>query len=430
MVREVPSGTPRFRYPPSTFLPERRALIVAFILAIAAAPIAALWLLPLVADVASVCRSGWARRRARALMDAGDRPGRTPLLFLVPAHNESLLIEACARSLMAMRRGRSDYDVYVIADNCTDDTAAIASATGVGVLKRFDLERRGKPYAIEWALTRLPIDRYDAVVIIDADTVVDPDFADALAAAGPLRDKAVQAYFGVSNEHDSWLSLLAGLLTRVRYEGQYLLKRRTGLNCPLTGNGMCLGTALLARAGWAPDSLTENWELYARYTALGEAIEFAPNARLWSQEARTLAQSGTQRRRWQAGRWGVFRRYGWRILRSGRIGWRQKADALAELASPGPVLHAALAVSAGLLLAALPSVAARVVAAVFALSIVPTLFWTGRAWLRHPDRLTVARAFARLPVYVLWRTWVAVLAFSTGRRGVWQRSPRHIPDAA
>ncbi len=125
--------------------------------------------------------------------------------------------------------------------------------------------------------------------------VVDADLADALAAAGDLRDVAVQAYFGLSNERDSWLSLLAGLLARVRYEGQYRLKALAGLNCPLTGNGMCLGVGLLARAGWAADALTENWELYARYTALGERIRFAPTARLHSQEARTLRQSATQR---------------------------------------------------------------------------------------------------------------------------------------
>ncbi|MDQ3698085.1 MAG: glycosyltransferase family 2 protein [Gemmatimonadota bacterium] len=403
---------------------------VSTVVVVALAPLAAIFLLPLMSDLAGVAVAlprRWRRRPGASGKEA--QAARQRLCFLVPAHQERLLVGACVQALVRMTRARADADVYVIADNCTDDTAAIAAAAGARVLERRDLEKRGKPQAILWAMDQLPLGEYDAVVIIDADTVVEPAFADELAATGPLREAATQAYFGLSNEGDTWLSRLAGLLAAVRYEWQYPHKARAGLNCPLTGNGMCLGTAVLARSGWAPDSLTENWELYARYTALGETIRFAPGALLRSQEARTLAQSSTQRRRWQAGRWLALRDY-WRpLLTSRRIGWRQKLDALAELSAPGPVVHAAVAGAAGAGLMLLPGRSAQVLGAIFWISLAPIAGWTAAAWARHPDRGELLVAMVRLPFYAIWRLAVAALAVSTGRRGAWHRSPRHSPEA-
>lgn len=390
---------------------------IGLLLAVLLAPFALLWLTPLVSELASYVTRP---RPARAVNAPAPR---ARLLFLIPAHDERLLIGECVRSLMAMSSARADSDVVVIADNCADETAALARAGGASVLERHDRSSPGKPRAIAWALASLPVARYDAVVIVDADSVVVPGFADELAARGPLRDIAVQGYFGVTNERDSWLSELGGLLITVRYEYQYPLKQRAGLNCPLTGCGMCLGTALLARSGWA-DSLTENWELYARYTALGERIDYAPLALVASQEASTLAASGTQRRRWQAGRRGVFLAYAGRIVRSTRIGWHQKLDAIAELAVPGPVLHTTLAVGAAMLLLGAGGRAAHLVAAAFALSLLPMVAWTTRAVARHSNSGRIILALARLPFYAMWRVVMAGLSVTTGRRGEWQRSPR------
>ena len=193
----------------SSCLPVTSLVIVASLLAIVAIPVALIWLLPLAADLASLAALATGRRRPAAT-PASTRGATPRLCFLVPAHDEALLIERCVRSLVEMERSGVDFDVHVIADNCTDETARIAAAAGARVLERHELTLRGKPQAILWAMAQLPTASYDAVVIIDADTVVDAGFARALAAHAPLRDKAVQAYFGLSNESDSWLSRLAG----------------------------------------------------------------------------------------------------------------------------------------------------------------------------------------------------------------------------
>jgi cellulose synthase/poly-beta-1,6-N-acetylglucosamine synthase-like glycosyltransferase len=398
---------------------------VATVVGVLLLPVAVAWALPLLSELLSL-GVVFQRRRARGAPSATPCwADRQRMVILVPAHDEVLLIESCVRSLLQLRSARSETSVVVIADNCADNTAAIARSAGARVLERSDLVRIGKPHAIAWAMTQLDIAAFDAALIIDADTVVDPGVADALAAAGELKNIAVQAYFGLSNERDSWLSLLAGLLARVRYEGQYLQKAKAGLNCPLTGNGMCLGVGLLARAGWAPDALTENWELYARYTALGERILFAPEARLHSQEAHTLRQSATQRRRWQAGRISALRTYGWALVTSRRCGARQKLDALCELAAPGPVLHSGIGLFLALATATVPSVSAHIAAGIFAASVLPLAVWSANAWVRSPNRLQLAVAVLRLPVYLIWRVCLSLFGLFE-RETRWKRSPRHV----
>jgi cellulose synthase/poly-beta-1,6-N-acetylglucosamine synthase-like glycosyltransferase len=389
-------------------------------IAVALLPIALLWLLPLLSDVLMMLR--------RPVPAAAAPSGRASLLFLIPAHDESLTIVPCVKSLLAMRSARAESRVIVVADNCTDDTADVARSLGAEVFERFDPLRRGKPPALAWAMSQVQLHDYDAVVVIDADTIVDLEFADALARLGRLREIAAQAYHDTWNPSESWLASLGELLATVRYRGQYPAKARVGLNVPLTGNGMVLGTGVLDRAGWVDDSLTENWELYARYTERGEHIEYAQEARLFAQEAKTLAQGTVQRRRWQAGRWIVFRTHVVPILKSRNIGWHQKVDAIGELSIPGPILHGAIVLLASVILGLYGLPFARLVAMAMLLSILPTVLWTAVAWARHPRPGALALAFLRMPVYIVWRLTIALLAVRTGRSGAWLRSPRHKPE--
>ena len=347
------------------------------------------------------------------------------LVFLVPAHNERLLIRDCVRSLLDQDYPADRRRVVVIADNCDDDTASIARAEGAEALERKDLERRGKPRALAWAIEQVGRDGVDAFVIIDADSAVVRDYAAQVARYGDVRQVAVQTYFGISNERETWLTRLAGLLMRLRYEHQFPAKYRAGLNVPLTGNGMVLGIELLQRRPWDAFSVTEDWELYAEYTAHGETVGFRPEARLLSQEARSAAQSTTQRQRWQAGRREVRRRWGPAIRTSPRVTLAQKIDAQLELYWPSPALHAALVLLflilglASGLPPAVPVIAAVVASAEMALGLA---FVVGR----HPEPLATLRALAWAPFYMLWRVGIAVRARVSARaRREWVRTPRH-----
>ncbi len=376
--------------------------------------------LPLASELLAAAR-GLVRRRPGSV-----GAPRTPrLIFLVPAHNESTMIEGCVRSLLVLRGPVADRRLVVIADNCSDDTAARARALGAECWERQDPARGGKPQALAWAIGKLELAGWDAVVVIDADTEVDPDFVTALGGEMPLERRLVQSYFATLNEWDNWLTRLAGLLARCRYEVTYPLKVRAGLNCPLTGNGMVIGARILEAEGWQHFSITENWEMYADFTSRGVDIGYARHALIRSHEVETLKQGGTQRRRWLAGRLQVLGEYALRILRSAKIGPLQKLDALTELAAPSPILHvlAVMVVTA----AAFPCRAdpmARAAGVLASLSLLPLVLATVLVLVRHPDPWGTVRALAMVPVYAGWRLVVALGTLFRLRDRTWKKTER------
>ncbi len=382
--------------------------------------LAAVLLLPTVSDVISVARMLLGRRR-HARRPSGEPPR---LLFLVPAHNEELLIESCVQSLMRLRYPAERRRAVVIADNCTDRTAALAGAAGAQCLERHDRKLPGKPRAIAWALSQLPLNEFDSVIIIDADTVVDPSFGQALAAEAPVAAKAFQAYFDVRNPGDAPLTRMATVLAAANYRFAYALKRRVGLNAPLLGNGMCIGTAVLAAHGWNAFTIAEDWELYTRYTTSGVLIESLEAARLYAEEARSLRQSSTQRQRWTAGKLTVVGRLIARLVRSGQIGLAQKLDAVAELTSPGPVVHLGLATVLAALTAVVRPPGADALLLALGASVVRLAIYTVAGLFVQPNPLRSAAAFAFLPFYMVWRLGAAARALKMLGDKPWVRTAR------
>lgn len=347
------------------------------------------------------------------------------LVFIVPAHDEALLIHDCVASLVGMDYPPSRRRVIVIADNCTDDTARLAREARAECFERLDRLHPGKPHALAWLLRRLPLADADAYVIVDADTVVAPSFARGIAALSPLEDIAAQAFVGTLNEWDNWLTRLAGVLARCRYQVTYPLRDEAGLQCPLTGNGMCIGRNLLMRDGWQAFSLTENWELYARYTAEGVPIRFAAGARLFTQQVRTMSQGRTQRSRWLAGRNWVLRTWGGRILHSTNATFLEKLATLGELAGLSPVLHLMAALLTAAIALVLPAPWGPVVSVLALASLASPVITTMKVLARHPHPAVTAAAFLRLPAYALWRASVAAGTLLMPSSAEWRKTERH-----
>jgi 1,2-diacylglycerol 3-beta-glucosyltransferase len=358
-------------------------------------------LLPLVADLA--CMVAAATRRRPAVTDGLQGPS---LLFLVPAHDEALLIRDCLGSFGAHRYPESLIRVVVIADNCVDETAAIVRAAGFECLERIDIDRRGKPHAITWALEQLPIAEFDAVIIIDADTVIERDFGKRLASAAPLRGKAVQAWHDVSNPGESALTRMAQVFAAGRYRFGFRLKSSAGINVPIMGNGMCIGTDVLRKHGWQAYSICEDWEMYALLTQAGVAIEYVPGLRVFSQEARSLNQGASQRKRWTAGKLQVLFSLAPRILRNRRIRVLQKLDAAAELTAPGPVVLLAVVLLLSLPVINVPGYT-WLMAALW-LPVARQALYTAAGLATVPEKLAAVRAFAFLPWYAVWRVGIQI----------------------
>jgi cellulose synthase/poly-beta-1,6-N-acetylglucosamine synthase-like glycosyltransferase len=367
----------------------------------------------------------FARRRVRPLPSPSGEVPR--LLFLVPAHNEELMIAGCVRSLLDMSYPAHARRVVVIADNCTDATRRIAGEQGAESLKRIEPDLPGKPRAIAWALGKIDLPEWDACVIVDADSIVAPDFASGLAELAPLNDIVFQPNNLVLNEFESWLTRLGGLLGRCRFQVTFPLKQSAGLNCPIA-NGMGIGTNLLIRDGWRSLSITEDSELYAVYTESGVRIRHASAANIFSEESRTLEEGATQRRRWLAGRMRVIQEWGGRIIRSRRINWHQKLDMFVELGLSSPVLHLMIAFTvAATALLALPGSAGLWIAFLALASVSGLAVTTIVAIKRHPQPWRTLYSFFMLPAYAVWRIIVVVSTLLTLRDTTWRRTARTAP---
>lgn len=384
--------------------------------------LAAILLLPTLSDVVSLLRLS--TRRAPTARPRGATAPR--LLLLVPAHDEELLLPACLASVKAMAYPADRVGVVVIADNCRDRTAAIARAAGVRCLERRAPHDPGKPRAIAWALSQVCVTDYDAVVIVDADTEVDREFAAQLATAAPLAGKALQPFNGVSNPGENALTRMGALLSAANHGAAYVLKTRAGVSVPLSA-GMCIGSNVLATYGWTVNSLSEDWELYALLTERGVPVEGVSGARIRAQEAASLQTSASQRRRWTAGKVAVLRRYAWPLLCSPRAGVARKLDAIAELSAVGPVLQACVVGVAVTIAVLLRPPGWEGIATALASSLLRPFIYTGVALASDPEPGRAVRAFAFLPFYAAWRVYTALAGVALRGAQPWVRTARGEP---
>lgn len=343
---------------------------------------------------------------------------------VIPAHNEALQIGRTLECLARSNYPKDLFQAYVIADNCDDDTAATARAAGAAVFERTDPGNRGKGQALDWCFREHTemLRKHPATVIIDADSMVEPDFLAALTAR--LLEPGVAAVQGnnsVANPLQHWRTALTGasfaLVNCVRPAGL----ARLGTSAGLKGNGMGFQSELLAHRGWPAHSIVEDVEFGVRLLLEGHRTVFDLDARISSDMPAGRRQADAQRRRWEFGRFQVARRYIPALVRAmmtDRVS--RHIGALMELVVP-PLSVLALVEGAGLLLSFFVHPAWT---AVFAACIAMTALHValGLRYCRMPGRVWLALAAA--PVFLLWKVGVYVgLVVTRGQRG-WVRTQR------
>jgi cellulose synthase/poly-beta-1,6-N-acetylglucosamine synthase-like glycosyltransferase len=370
-----------------------------------------------------------------AAIPAHLRPKRLPpgaqhtrFAILVPAHNEQGLIVDVVKSLLDAEYPAPRRRVFVVADNCTDDTAASARRAGAEALERHDLTKRGKPYAINWALERIPLQQFDALAIVDADTLVDTGFLAAMDRHIEAGERAIQGYYGILNPDENWLTRLGALPASVKFRIHFPGKRLLGLSCPLAGNGMCFSMDLIRRFGWRAFSLTENWEYYAMLTVADQIVMPAPEAVIYSQVARSLKLGQTQRIRWMQGQLETLANY-WRALIRGAFKSRpfMKLDAIMELMRPSHSLSLAWStIYFGVCVAAawyMPHATWLVGIAAAMLAVQLLYFVIGLALERPPLRTWLALGMA--PFYIAWKLAISVKGLLTMSERNWVKTTRN-----
>ncbi|MGH9104659.1 MAG: glycosyltransferase family 2 protein [Acidimicrobiales bacterium] len=281
-------------------------------------------------------------------------PATTRVLVLVPAHDEADLIGRCLHSLRHQDYPPDLYRVVVIADNCSDATATLARDAGAEVLVRTDRLRPGKGYALRWAmdqfLSRAPLHGDfvpDAFVIVDADSVTQPEFLRHLSASARGCAVAQGDYSVFCDSGSPRVQLRAAaflLFHRVRFSGRAAL----GLPCSLVGNGMLLGREVIEANPWNAFTGAEDLEFTLVLRRAGVRPVFARDARVEGPMPATFQGERAQRERWEGGRLHLARRELPALLREAASGHFSNLDAAIDLVVP-PLGVLATAIVAGAL---------------------------------------------------------------------------------
>ena len=244
------------------------------------------------------------------------KPSPTPFRFriVVPAHDEAAGIGETVKSLQALEYPADLFDVLVIADNCSDDTAARAEAAGAKVLVRNDQQLRGKGYALDYAFARLTED-IDAVIVIDADTVVSKNLLSAFSARLAIGAQALQADYRVRNPLSSWRTRLMAIAFGSFHVVRSRARERLALSAGLRGNGMCFTQKVLKEVPHEAFSIVEDVEYGIRLAQAGHRVHYVDEAHVYGEMTSSGSTARSQRKRWEGGRAGLLRAYGPALLR-------------------------------------------------------------------------------------------------------------------
>jgi cellulose synthase/poly-beta-1,6-N-acetylglucosamine synthase-like glycosyltransferase len=248
-----------------------------------------------------------------------DQNPQKRFLILVPAHNEEKVVGNLVTNLLKLDYPKELFNVTVIADNCTDETAKISRELGGNVIEHFSKpgEQKGKPFGIKYALDVIGDDltkKYDAVVIFDADNLVSLNYLKEMNKHLLKGDRLIQCYLDSKNPDDNWVTLSYATSYYYMNRSWQLAKSRLGLGNAIGGTGFCVETKLLQEVGWTARSLTEDLEFTMQCLLKGVKATWSHHARVYDEKPQDFWASCIQRLRWARGHWDVCFKYAPKLL--------------------------------------------------------------------------------------------------------------------
>jgi cellulose synthase/poly-beta-1,6-N-acetylglucosamine synthase-like glycosyltransferase len=381
---------------------------------------------------------------ASALAQRRPAPGRSAaptgspnhrFAVMIPAHNEELGIAETLKTLRGLGYPDHLYEVHVVADNCSDATATVVTGHGCEVHERFAPDNPGKGPALNWLFERLmTIGRFDAFVVIDADTSVHPDFLSHMAEALDGGAHAAQGFYGVRDAQTSASAAFRLAALACRHHLRPLGRNAIGGSSGLFGNGMVFSQSILEANPWT-GHLTEDMELQLRLLLQGHRVAYVPAAVVEAEMPMTLEASETQNERWELGRMQLAQAFVPRLARRIMSGPDRLAstDALLdEMVPPISVLAAAnvvCAVGATALSMVHRSRVSRATRTISGMSCV-ALAWHVFVGLRSVGAPShVYRSLLQAPKNIAWKVllWSKVLA--RPQNVSWIRTPRNLANS-
>lgn len=343
--------------------------------------------------------AGWRRHRP----SPQTTPSRT-FAVVIPAHDEELGLPATVRSVLESDYPAERLRVLVVADNCTDGTAAVARRLGAECIERDDPVNRGKGYALALAIPRALAAGADAVVVLDADCELGRDTLRQMDAALSAGAGAVQAA-RIPRNPDAGPAAVVQAVGSAIENAVSAGRCRLGASAALRGSGMAFTRAVLERHPWVHYGLTEDAEYGAELARGGVRVRFLPDAAVRGEVPAEVSALARQRKRWRAALYGGGPGLLGRWLASKPLVLAQLLLTVAVVGGLAALLPAGLRVGLPLWVAALLALTAAVY-----------LRAVRRAGVGMRDVWQAAGIVARL-------AWVT-LAGLADRGRPWERTPR------
>lgn len=240
---------------------------------------------------------------------------------IIPARNEELVIEQLIKSVKNQKYPKELIDIFVVADNCTDNTAQVAENAGAIVRERFNKIQIGKGYALDFMFKIIGSEysskKHDGYIVFDADNLLDENYIAELNKTFNQGYKVITSYRNSKNYDQNWIS--AGYALWFLHEAEYLNLPRMTLNtsCAISGTGFLVQADLIKdNGGWIHHLLTEDIEFSVSQIIKGEKIGYCRNAIFYDEQPVTFSQSWNQRLRWAKGFYQVFSKYGKSLIRN------------------------------------------------------------------------------------------------------------------
>lgn len=232
-------------------------------------------------------------------------------MTIIPAHNEEKVVVNLIESLKKLDYPKDLYDIYVIADNCTDKTAEVAKKAGAIVYDRFDEAHKTKGHALQWFLAqKIEEDApYDAFCIFDADNIVDENFLKVMNKKLCQGEEVVQGYKDIKNPSDSWVSAGYAIFYWTMHRFYHLARYNIGLSPLMNGTGFMVKFDVIKPQGWNTKTLTEDIEFSLKRIIEGKKLGWARDAIVYDEQPVGFKQSWTQRSRWTVGHMQCLKEY-------------------------------------------------------------------------------------------------------------------------
>lgn len=232
-------------------------------------------------------------------------------MAVIPAHNEESVVGNLVESLKKLDYPKELYDIYVIADNCTDNTAKVAKEAGAIVYERFDEKHKTKGYALQWFFNKKIEENadYDAFCIFDADNIVDKNFLKVMNRKLCQGEEVVQGYKDIKNPSDTWISAGYAIFYWTMHRFYHLARYNIGLSPLMNGTGFMVKFDVIKPEGWNTKTLTEDIEFSLKRIISGKRLGWAKDAIVYDEQPVGFKQSWIQRERWTIGHMQCLKEY-------------------------------------------------------------------------------------------------------------------------